>query len=163
MMYYMSKYNKEIILYIEYFKGLPREMATYSVHKGNKKVLEHWDCFQEQGDILDLKLYNSGSGGVPENLNIGANYVNSKHWQVWVAKGFEHILKDNKAEVLKAPLWLKNYSNISRNPFKIGTIANDENYCKICNYHSEDPCEEHQYWDSEYGVYKYIETNEIVE
>jgi hypothetical protein len=157
-MYYIeSKHRKTYIhkiIFIEYFDGIPHELST------DDGVLSHWYTFLEDGNVNDLKLFNSGGGEDVKEFRLGENYVNPEKWSIWVAKGYEYLLENSKEKTLKCPIMLSNGYKKSRNPFKIGQIAYDETYCKICDNHKEDYCEDHIYYDGE--NYVYIIDNECV-
>ena len=143
------------IIYIEYQNSLPHSIVTIDYIEdavnGPYWCHNNWDCFLEQEDKKDIKIYNSGSGGGSKKIR-APQYIDGFTARYWMDNefSFEGIPKNIKQ--LKYPILLEGYYEKSRNPFNVGEIVYSYEYCEKCGFHSEHFCHEHKYDDDEGNV-----------
>jgi hypothetical protein len=151
--------EKHKIIYIEYQDKLPFKVITAKFIETAKNpywIPYQWDFFACNGDVKEILAYNSGFGGEINQLQ-ASHYVETfKGASYWIddcAKLEKQAININR---LKNPILLKNDWISSKNPFKIAQITHSHEYCDICNYFSDEFCNEHKYFDAEgYARYKH--------
>lgn len=143
------------IVYIEYNDNLPHTVITFE----ENKYVKWWDFFPNNGDRLDLRAYNSGSGGSIKQIQ-APTWADGYTGKYWLAEDAKFRNKPKNARRLKHPVKIKGYfGNKSINPFKIAEITNSYEYCDMCGHSSIEICDEHIYMDEKGNLrYKHDDT-----
>ena len=125
------------------------------------KRLNHWDCFLNGGDKKDLRLNQSGSGGDETDI-YAPEWVDGYLGNYWLADCIKLKGEVVNGKRINKPIPFKGHFKSSINPFKVGEIAYEMNYCERCACYSEDYCREHQY-EGDDGELRYYDDDSVVE
>ena len=144
------------VVYIEYNDdNTPHTVLTTSFISTADKpywMLYWWDFFPNQGDIKDIKAFNSGFGGTPNKIQ-APQWADGYIGRYWIADDAKFRNKPKNAKRLKNPIPVSGYfGNKSINPFKIAEVTNAMEYCEQCEYDSTEFCYEHKYDDKDGNV-----------
>jgi len=157
--------EKHIITYVDYQNGIPHSVITkFYVPKavnGAYWRAVYWDFFAEQGDLTDVRYYESGSGGNADEID-APQWIDGYIGKYWINKDvvFKGEVKNGKQ--LKN---LKRFGSTwgkSKNPFKHTEEVHHYEFCARCEHHSTEYCTEHKYED-EKGDLRYIDDNSFAE
>ena len=161
--------EKHYIIYIEYAGSIPFSIHTITYIEATTPPtkpywrLYDWDCVANDGDAEDLIIYNSGSGGDYKKIS-APQWVDGYKGKYWLREDIS--LKGNvkNGKRLKCPKVIKSKwkEKSSINPFNIGEIVHNIEYCDRCEHWSTEWCQEHKYQD-EKGNMRYIDNNEPAE
>lgn len=158
--------KEHIVVYIDYNKNnIPHSVKTICFVDTAEKpywAMYDWDFFANNGDVTDIRAYNSGVGGDFKKIQAPkwADGYTGKFWTPKNAKLKGRVINGKK---LKRPKYMPTHymsdKKRSANPFKCAEITNDCNYCEMCGHESTDWCQEHKY-DDENGIERWIHNNE---
>ncbi len=152
------------IIYVDYQKGIPHSVVTkfYVPNAVNGAYWRPvwWDFFAENGDLTDVRFYESGSGGNAQELN-APQWIDGYTGKYWESDDvtFKGEVKNGKR--LKK---LKRFGSTwgkSSNPFEHTEQVSSYEYCERCG-NCVTQCDEHIYVDDN-GDKRYIDDNSYVE
>lgn len=152
------------VIFIEYHDKVPHSVITTDYHeKIDYWGKTYWDFFLDGGQKGNLRGYESGSGGNPNEIEAPQYVDGTKGVELWMAEGVKLIGTPKNCTVIKNPIRLNNGIQTSINPFKVCNIAYSTEYCDRCGHeHADDFCREHIYEDEE-GRLRYFDDDSEVE
>lgn len=138
------------VVYIEYQDRLP-----HSVILSNGGYCRVYDFDFVYGDKKDIRYKWSGSGGSIKEIQ-APHYVKGSGAEYWMREDAGFKGKPKNIKRIDKPHRIVTAFGSSLNPFKVSDETNEIIYCRECDQRRIEECPQHQYWDDEACVIRYV-------
>ena len=94
------------VVYIDYQNGIPHQVMTVIFIESAKEPywrLVNWDFFANNGDVLDIRAYEAGSGGSHKEIQ-APKWADGYKGKFWIPKDAKFKGKPRNATRLKNPI-----------------------------------------------------------
>lgn len=148
------------IIYVDYQKGIPHSVITkFYVPKATNGAYwrpVYWDFFAENGDLTDVRYFQSGSGGNADIIS-APKWIDGYLGHYWIDEKTKFDSEVQNGKLLKKLKLFGSTWGKSKNPFEYTEEVSSYEFCARCG-HNLTQCDEHIYVDDN-GDKRYIDDN----